>query len=148
MKYLKITILENGSTMTYPANYQSDIGDYVIDHLYYDDVKFDDQSELLLLIPDKDYNVSMIRDRVVEVTEAEAKIISEAHENRVEEIKDEAKVRRLEIKSQLGMALTTEEMDSLDPAKPNAVFTVSKILSDRIDEVKELALAGKLKDIT
>jgi len=146
MKYLKITILEPaGGSMIYPNGYQSEIGDYNVHPLYYDENKLDNQSELLLMIKDKDFKPEMIRDRVVEITETEAKAISEANENRVEEIKDEAKVRRLEIKAQLGMALTTEEINALDPTKPNSAFGTSKIFADKVDELKSQELIAKNK---
>jgi len=147
MKYLKIIINEPvGGPMIYPDGYQSEIGNFAIEHLYFDENKLDNQSELLLAIKDADFKPEMIRDRVIEINETEAKAISEANETRVEEITDEAKVRRLEIKARLGMALTTEEADSIDPAKPDSVFTVSKIFSDRVDELKAVELIAKNKE--
>ena len=132
MKYLKITLPKQvGGKLIYPDKYQAEIGDYAKDHLYYDD---GDTTMLLLLISDEDYKASMVRTNVAEITEAEAKATSEEKETRTEIIVDEAKVRRLEIKSQLGIAFTTEELDAIDPLKPGGAFETSKILADRIDE--------------
>jgi hypothetical protein len=108
MKYLKITLpKEKGGNLIYPDRYQAEIGDYAKDHLYFDDEM---GANLLLLISDEDYKPSMVREGVVEITEIDAKAISEANETRTEVIVDEAKVRRLEIKSRLGMELSTEEL--------------------------------------
>jgi len=139
MRYLKIHIQkQKGGQLIYPVNYQSEIGDYAQDHLYYDE---NGESLLLLLIEDADFNDKMIRDNVEEVDEATATQISTDHETKTETIIDEAKVRRLEIKAQLGMALTTEETDALDPSKPNAAFGTTQILADRITPLKEVETA-------
>jgi hypothetical protein len=136
MKYLKIHIqVAKGGEMIYPDRYQSEIGDFAKDHLYYDE---NGESLLLLLIEDADYNEKMIRDNVEEVDEETATQISTDHEQKTETILDEAKIRRLEIKSRLGMQLTTEETDALDPTKPNAAFGVTQILADRITPLKSV----------
>ena len=134
MKYLKIHVRggANGE-MVYPVGYQDEIGMPSIDHLYYDE---GGACKFLLVYNDKDFKTSMIRTDVEEVTEAQAKAISEANETRTETIKDEAKLRRLELKAQLGMTLTKEEEDSVDPAKTGSVFGVSEILADKIVKLK------------
>ena len=135
MRYLDITLgYQPGQGLIYPENYQTEIGNFSKDHLYYDAA--DGTAKLLLCIRNSDFKQNMIRVGVIEVTEAEAKAISEANETRKEEIKDEAKVRRIEIKSRLGMALTTDELDAIDPTKPNSVFGISEILADRINSLK------------
>lgn len=140
MKYLDIDIKpKSGTILEYPVNYQSEIGNFAKDHLYYDDEK--GFPRLLLCIEDGDYKSSMIRDRVTELTEAQAKAISEAKEQRVETITDEAKVRRIEIKASLGMALTTDEQKSIDPTDPTPGFGITKILADRITELKTVESA-------
>ena len=72
MKYLKISLLikQSDGNLIYPDRYQSEIGDYAQDHLYFDDAN---GANLLLLISDKDYKATMIRERVIEITEADAK---------------------------------------------------------------------------
>ena len=90
MKYYKITLEKEGTKLVYPENYQTEIGDFALDHLYYDDGF---TSMLLLILPDKIKNV--VRKNVEEITETEAKAISDSNETRVETIKDEAKLRRL-----------------------------------------------------
>lgn len=135
MKYLKIHVIQPvGGQMVYPANYESEIGNFAKDHLYYNDEV--GECYLLLAIEDADYKPSMIKTNVEAITETEAKALSEANETRTETIKDEAKVRRIEILSRLGMTLTKEDQDSLDPTKPDAVFGTSEILADRIVDLK------------
>lgn len=146
MKYLKIHVLQpKGGQMVYPTNYQSEIGDYNqnLAHLYYNDDK--GECYLLLTIEDADYKSNMIRDRVEEITETEAKSISEANETRTEAITDEARVRRLEIKSRLGQTLTTDELKALDPNDPIPGFGYTKIFADMIDDLKarEATKVGK-----
>ena len=142
MKYLKINLKgETGSNqIIYPDGYQTEIGCFVVDHLYYD---VDGALKLLLCIPDSNYKPEMIRTDVEEITETDAKAISEAKETRTETIKDEAKIRRLEIVSRLGMTLSQEDQDALDPTKPNSAFGVSEIFADRVTKLKanEIALA-------
>lgn len=130
MKYLDITLGRDGATLIYPKNYQLEIGDPAKDHLYYDE---GDIPKLLLLIPDKEYKKSMVRERVVEITEAQAKAISEAKEQRKEIVTDEAKIRRIHIKAVLGEGLTADEKKALDPTDTTPGFEMAKILADRID---------------
>jgi hypothetical protein len=148
MKYLKITLLEPpGQEIVYPAGYQSEIGDFAQDHLYFDELKGDGISSLLLLIPDKDFDAKMIRDNVEEITETDAKALSATYETKTEVIVDEAKLRRLELKSRLSIPLTTEELDAIDPTKPDSVFTTTKILADRVDELKTTEAVLKAKEV-
>ena len=141
MKYLKISLGKNpGGSLIYPVNYQEEIGNFAVDHLYYEDIG---DSKLLLCIEDASFVPSMIRNAVEEINETAALVVSEDNETRVEEIKDEAKLRRLELKSRLGMPLTTEELDAVDPAKPDSIFSVSKILADRMAELKEKEVVKK-----
>lgn len=135
MKYLRVNLKSNveSSEIIYPAGYQTEIGNFALDHLYYD---VDGALKLLLCVPDSNYKTSMIRTDVEKITESEANTISEEKEIRTETIKDEAKVRRLEIKSRLGMTLTQQETDSLDPTKVNSAFGTSEILADRIVKLK------------
>lgn len=138
MKYLDIDIKPNAGSniLVYPTNYQSEIGNFAKDHLYYDDDN--GNPRLLLCIKDTDFNLSMIRDRVIEVNENNAKSISEAKEQRFETITDEAKVRRIEIKASLGIELTNNEEKAIDPNDDSvAGFGITKILADRIEKLKE-----------
>ena len=131
MKYYKIKLDKNGSQLIYPSDYQWQIGDFALDHLYYEDGT---QSMLLLILPDKVKNV--VRDKIVEITEVEAKAISESKEMRIEKITDEVKLRRIELKIKRGLSLTIDESDALEMQKTNSIFTVEKILADRIDDLK------------
>ena len=141
MKYLKITLRKNqGSTqLIYPTNYQDEIGAFNFQHkgnLYYDNEN--GEPMLLLSIADKDWKSSMVRTDVEEITEEEAKAISEANETRTEQIVDEVKLRRIELKARLNQTLTQEEIDAIDPDKPNSVFKKREILADKIDNLKKM----------
>ena len=146
MKYLKIHVRNNpgSNQMIYPVNYQTEIGNFAVDSLYYD---VDGALKLLLCIPDKEYKESMVRTDSEEITEVEVKAISEAKETRTEVIKDEAKVRRIEIYSRLGMVLTKEDQDAIDPTKPNAAFGTSEILADRVKKIKANEIALEAKEV-
>ena len=132
MKYYKITLGKGSNgTLIYPTNYQSEVGDKAVDHLYWDEGQ---QTYLLLIIPKEEGNI--LRSGIEEITEAGAKAISNTNEVKTETILDEAKLRRLELKARVGMTLTVEELDSVDPTKPNSIFGTTEILSDRIDNIK------------
>lgn len=133
MKYLDITLRGNNGQIVYPVKYEEEIAKFNVGHLYYEEAPY---LKLLLVIPDKDFATSMIRVDVVEITETQAKAISEVKETRTETILDEAKLRRLELKAQIGMTLTTAELDSIDPTKPDSIFGVSEILADKIVKIK------------
>ena len=77
MKFYVITVPYDNVArkMVYPTNYQIEIGDKAVDHLYYKDGV---TTKLLLLIADKDALGSLPAD-VVEITEGEAQTISQAN---------------------------------------------------------------------
>ena len=138
MKFLKITLPREagGTKLQYPGGidwYQHNIGNFAVDHLYYDE---NDTAMLLLVIPTKDYNAQMLTDGVEEITEADARQISEANEAQVERVTDEARIQRLIIKAQLGQAFTQEELDAIDPDKDTPGIEKEKRLTDRIAERK------------
>lgn len=131
MKYYNITLGKGPKgALLYPANYQEEVGDFAVDHLYYDVGK---QSYLLLLIEEKNAT-NILREGIEEITEAAAHQLSGVHEQKVEVVKDEVKLRRIELKAQLGQILTTDESDAIDITKPNSVFATTTTLSDRINE--------------
>ena len=142
MKYLKIELRQKpgNTTIIYPTNYEWEIGNFAVDHLYYDEKG---KGWLLLLIPDKSFIPTMIRQYVEEITEVQVNQISEQFEPRIEKITDEAKIRRIEIKIQRNLSLTQEEEKALDPTNPTSGFEMEKILADRIvikklDEISNL----------
>jgi hypothetical protein len=79
----------------------------------------------------------MVREGVAEITEEEAKAISEANETRTEVVANDATLRRLEIKSRTGVAFTAAEKKMLDPAVEGGAIETTKILADRIDALKK-----------
>ena len=133
MKYFNITLRKNqgSTTIVYPKNYQSEIGDFNAGHIYYD---VDDTAMLLMCIKDKDAN-NIVRTDVEEITETEAKAISVKNEVS-EAITDEAKVRRLEIKAARGKSFTADEEKALDPNDETSGFSMARTLARRIDELK------------
>ena len=135
MKYLKIDLFQPpGEKIRYPNDYQAHIGNYAIDHLYYDEGM---DLKLILVIPNKNFKQAMIRESVVEITEVEVRQISESSEVRTEEVNDEAMVRRIEIKIKQGKSLTPKEEKAIDPDDDTPGFTKTKILADRIEKKKD-----------
>jgi len=136
MKYLKITTRQTPGMegIRYPTNYQNEIGDFAVDHLYYE---VGGVLRLLLLVPDKYYTPSMIREYVEEITEQEAIGISVANEKILEKITDEAKIRRIEIKTRLNQVLTADELKAIDPGDPTPGIEKEERLADRIPEKKK-----------
>ena len=141
MKFLKIELRKTpgSSNIQYPINYQSELGDFAVDHLYYDE---NDNGFLLLVIPNKYFKATMIRKDVTEITEAEAKIIGDKHNPTAECITNEAVIRRLEIKSNLGQTLTPDEEKALNPNDLTLGIGLKKGLSDRIVEKKQHEIAS------
>ena len=135
MKYLKVSI-QNGEQgkLIYPEKYQEEIGDFAVDHLYYDET--DGVTKLILLIEDANFNTSMIRENVEKMTEKEVLAVSEAKETRTEKTINETMLRRIEIKAQAGETLTQEDKDAIDPEIEGGAIEKSKILSDRISGLK------------
>jgi len=138
MKYLKIVLGKGPGGLGYPMNYQSEIGDFAIDHLYYNE---NDEPRLLLVIPDRSYNVDMIRTSVTELTETEARALGDLHDPNIEKITNEAVVKRIEIKSNLGRTLTPDEEKALDQNDPALGFGWKKGLSDRITEEIQIEIS-------
>ena len=134
MKYLKISITTGeGGKFIYPVNYQSEIGDFAKDHLYYEDGA---NYSLVLCINDVDFKPTMIRLGVVEITETAITLISTTNETKLETVKDEVKLRRIELLVAMGSTLTTADADCLNPAKSQYIFGTTKILADKIIELK------------
>jgi hypothetical protein len=136
MKYLKISIKGGtGGKMFYPEKYQEEIGNFAVEHLYYEDVG---NYDLLLCINDLDFKSSMIREGVKELSEIEAIAISESNEIRTEFIKDETKHKRIELKVAQGIKLTKDETDSLDITKSSSIYGKKEIFADKILKHKSM----------
>ena len=134
MRYFNIILRQDSNReLIYPVNYQAEIGNYSQGHLYYDEGE--NNPCLLLCIRDKNVN-NIIRKDVEEITEEEAKVISETKEIRKEIITDETKIRRIELKAKMGRVLTPDEEKAIDLNDPTPGFNMSKILADKIDEMK------------
>jgi hypothetical protein len=134
MKYLKINIVgDYKGGMVYPLKYEEEVGAYATDHLYYEEGGY---AKLLLCFTDASFKSTMVRKGIEEISEADAIAISEANETRSEFIKDEAKLRRIELKVAMGETLTSDETVSTDISQPTSVFGTTKILADKIVELK------------
>lgn len=134
MKYLKISIAGGeGGKMIYPENYEAEVGKFAQEHLYYEDGA---NYCLLLCINDVDYKPTMIRTGVAEITEAAATLISTTNETKLETIKDEVKLRRIELLVRMGTTLTKADAEAIDPTKPTYLFGTKKILADKIVSLK------------
>lgn len=135
MKFYVITLPYDNVArrMVYPSNYQIEIGDQAVDHLYYKDGAV---TKLLLLIQDKDALVSL-PGSVVEITEAEAITVSQANEQETERLTDPAKVQRLDILVRAGgHMLSADELKALDPDDPTPGVGKNLILASRIADHK------------
>jgi hypothetical protein len=118
--------------LKYPEGY-SDLEHFIKDHLYVDDAETD-KTYLCLTIKDGvDHKVVLGNlENVTEMTKHEMVEYCEPHEEKRETITDEAKVRRLAIKAQLGQPFTTEELKALDPEDETPGFGYTKRFIDRI----------------
>lgn len=135
MKFYSLTLPKNSyNELVYPINYQKEIGDYVVDYLYYNEGL---TSKLMISIFDTNAN-NIIRENVVELTETEAAALSEVNEIRTEIITDEAKIKRIELKISLKQALTSNELKALDPTDLTPGFSMKQIFSDRIIKFKNI----------
>ena len=135
MKFYVITLPYDrvARKMVYPSNYQTEIGDQAVDHLYYKDGAV---TKLLLLIQDKDALVSL-PGSVVEITEAEAITVSQANEQETERLTDPAKIQRLDVLVRAGgYKLTADELKALDPDDSMPGIGKNLILADRIADHK------------
>lgn len=139
MKYYKILIKQNqGSTkLIYPNKYESEVGAFSVDYLYYNDEQ--GKPRLVLCIEDVN-SANILRDGIEEITEQELIDISEKNENRVEIFTDEVKIKRLEIKIRLNQPLSQEDMKSLDPEDKTPGFGKYQILADRIVSHKKIEI--------
>lgn len=136
MKYYVFKLPYKDGSHQYPANYEETMGGVSVDHVYYDD-EVDGLFSLLLAIPDEKAIVKPLPQNVSEVTEAQATTIADKYEPKVQIIKNEAVVRQLEIKSRLGMTLSSDELKALDPAQ-NIGFGISENFNDRMIKAKAL----------
>jgi hypothetical protein len=132
MKYYKITLGKDSKGLVYPENYQTEVGDHALDHLYWDE---NGQDYLLLVLPDDKVNI--VRSGVEEITETDATAISTANETQTETVLDEVKLRRIELKAKIGTKLTKDESDAIDPTSATSVFGKTERLAVRVAKLKK-----------
>lgn len=136
MRYFKITLRQapGSKELIYPEKYQAEIGNFNEGHLY-----LKDEPALVMCIKDENAG-NIVRPYVEEITEEEIKAISEANEIRTEEITDEARIRRIELKAKLGQDITVKDKKAIDPDDPTPGFGKRKILADKIEGMKKKPL--------
>jgi len=139
MNYIKISLPHGEGGMKYPSGYSS-LEPFITDHLYAEEESAEGikSTDLLLEIRDGvDWKTILgDKDRVSDMSEIEAIAFSNDNEELSEQITDEAKIKRLTIKSQLGLEFTTDELDAIDPSKDVKGVSYNKRFSDRISEAK------------
>lgn len=135
--YYKIKLPHTpGIGYEYPPDYAATIGNLNQAHLYYED-KTDGIFTLLISIPELN-KLQAVPKNVTELTELQARAISDEYDPSVEIITSEAVVRRLEIKSNLGLPLSAKENDALDPTNSEPGFGMSETFSNVVDKKKLL----------
>ncbi len=140
MKFYKIKLPYDISNKKhlYPPNYDNLLGVHNIGHIYYDD-KADGIFTLLIIVPNNKA-LDTLPKNVEEISESEAIKIANEYEPRTEQITDEAKIRRIELKVRMGKSLTRDEQDAIDVDHPSSGFNMSKNLEDKIRENKQKGL--------
>ena len=136
MKYYNIKLPHSKTGYEYPPNYEDTIGVFNQGHTYYTD-ETDKMFSLLIAIPDENA-LTTLPANVTEVTEAQAFAIANQHDPKVPTITNEAVVRILEIKSNLGITLSQKELDALDPAKGEPGFGLSENMVDIVTKSKNV----------
>ncbi len=138
MQYLKIEIPKKaGGMIEYPAGY-NDLEHFIKDHLFTDENKGDEEKQKTFLCVALKDGIDFKKilgdlDRVTEMTKEEMVAYCTPFEQRREVITDEARVRRLAIKAQLGRPFTEEENKAMNPEDDSvAGFGMSKRFVDRI----------------
>ena len=136
MKYYKIKLPHSQNGYQYPPNYNNTIGIFNQGHVYYTD-EADGVFTLLISIPDANA-LAVLPENVTEVIEADANTIANKYDPKVITITNEAVVRLIEIKSNLGMVLSQKEQDALDPTKGEPGFGMSENMVDAVAKAKAL----------
>ena len=135
MKYYLIKLPYFKSGHQYPPDYENTIGIHNQGHVYFDDPE-DGTFKLLIALFDVN-KVAELPENVTELTESEATTLGDKYDPSVETITNEAVVRRLAIKVDLGEALTVQEMKALDPNDPEPGFGKTESFSTRVSKVVE-----------
>jgi hypothetical protein len=131
MKILKIRVRSDAKgTMLYPPGFM-DIR--CLESIYCDDVGAN-ICWLVVAVEDKDVDkITDLKD-VTELTTIEAGTFLEKYDPHDTEITDEGMVRAIEIKSQLGTALSATELKAIDPNDPTPGIQYRKRFVDKISE--------------
>jgi len=141
MKYFVVTVRARlGDTKCYyPENYQEILDVTATDKYFEEGGVF----KRLHIIPD-DKATGIVRDDVVEVDEVEAMRIAAINEKE-EVITDEAKIKRIEIKANLGQELTNDELKAIDPNDSTVGINKKETMVDKINNFKDKEVSLELK---
>lgn len=130
MKFLKVKIPKVGDRLAYPPSWNSvklDSCGYITDK---------STGELFVVGYGDDAIVDqlLLEANVTVMTKAAAISYSNANEDKLLTVTDEAKIRYLELKTALGQTLTVDELAAVDPDdKTQKGFGRSEIMADRIN---------------
>ena len=145
-KYIRVKVVNNPQgvnwarknnqpVMIYPDEFH--LIDWIFSTYYSDEVQGD--FYFIGVCDEKFVNQNFLNnENVTEMTKADMITLSEQVEPQIEEIKDEGKLRRIEIKTRLGQALTTDEEKAIDPADPTLGINYKKRLADMIQASVQL----------
>lgn len=130
MKYIKLKLNKGPSGIIYPPAFSSTPlkgGGYITE---------EESGEGFMLLWGDEASVAnyLGHSAVTELTKEEAIAYSEANQERVLKVTDQALVDLLKIKALRGMAFTAEEEAALDVDNPKGGFTKTKIFADQIKE--------------
>jgi len=111
MKLLKIRLRQTGNSIIYPEGF---LTFSCLEHLYYDDLS---TGIAWLMVAIENENLMKIKNMtdvtIIDLVEAEK--ISNEYNRRTEIYTDEIKIKRIDIKTRTGIALTSDELKALDP---------------------------------
>ncbi|KKM83576.1 hypothetical protein LCGC14_1307950 [marine sediment metagenome] len=131
MKYLKIKIPKQGTTLIYPPSYHSVKMEGGAGYI---EEKATGDTYVLLWGEDATAKKLIGEPNVTEITKMQAMSFSDQNEDDVMEITDEAMTRLLQIKASLGQALTSKEKKAMDPENDSVKgFGKRKKLKDQIN---------------
>ena len=132
MIYIKIELPHGSGGLQYPSGY-SQLEQHITDHLYADEKETGKTFLCLSLKDETDWKTILgSHGRIIEMTKEEMINYCNPFEEKREFITDEARVKRLAIKSQLGQTLTAEELKAIDPDDETPGFGFTKRFIDRI----------------
>jgi len=130
MRYIKLMLEKGPGGIIYPPAYHTTPlqgGGYITE-------KDSGKGSMILWGDDASINNYIGHPAVTELTKEEAIAYSEAHQERVLKVTDQARVDLMKIKALRGMDFTEEEEAALDIDNPKGGFTKTEIFADQIEK--------------